>query len=552
MKKGGTGIRGAIEDFLERHVNIKEDPGRKETIEEAVENGEAEVSKNGALATWTPPESTGRSPKDTYIVRDMKTEKNVDWDSPYNNPIEPETFRMIITDALDHMDKRKRIYLTRRVLGADPNYALPVSTITDRALTALFTYNMFRPLTGKIGRSVFRDREFLLLALPYEKLDRGRYEGKLRKDENGRESNMAVVMDFENMAGVVYGSAYGGSVKKLMFTVMNYILPEKGILPLHSSASEGENGDVALLLGLSGTGKTTLSSDPSRALYGDDEHAWSDEGIANMEYGCYAKLIGLDRKKEPEIYNAIMHKDDCRRHGAIVENAKMRPDGTFDFHDGSITPNSRGSYPLSYLTNIKESSMGGHPKTIVFLTADANGVLPPVSKLTDDQAMLWFLMAYTSKLAGTEVGVTSPKITFSRFFGQAFMPRNPEDYVRLFGKKLEKHKTSVFLINTGWTGGPYGKGKRIDLRLTRAMLHAALNGELQWAKYEENKIFHLLFPKSCPGVPPEILDPRNTWKNKKAYDRQAKKLAKEFSGYFDKTYGDKGIEKPVVKQCPGK
>ncbi len=294
-----------------------------------------------------------------------------------------------------------------------------------------------------------------------------------------------------------------------------------------------------------------MSADPSRALYGDDEHGWSDRGIANFEYGCYAKLINLNPKKEPEIYNAIMHRDSYEKHGAIVENAMVYPNGKFDFSDDRFTPNSRGLYPLSYLTNVKPSSMGGHPKTIIFLTADANGVLPPISKLTEEQAMFWFLMGYTSKLAGTETGIVEPKTTFSRFFGEPFMPRNPDVYARMLGEKLRKHKTRVYLVNTGWIGGPYGEGKRIDLSLTRRMVHAALNGELEDVEYEEDEIFHVLVPKTCPGVPKEILNPRNMWRDKKAYEERAKKLAREFAEHFDKTYAGK-VDESIERQCPGK
>jgi phosphoenolpyruvate carboxykinase (ATP) len=309
---------------------------------------------------------------------------------------------------------------------------------------------------------------------------------------------------------------------------------------------------MALFLGLSGTGKTTLSADPERSLLGDDEHGWNERGIANFENGCYAKLINLNPKKEPEIYNAIMHKDIHTRHGAIVENAMIYPDGTFDFSDARFTENSRGSYPLEYLSNTKASSVGGHPKTIIFLTADANGVLPPVARLTEAQAMLWFLMGYTSKLAGTETGIIEPKTTFSRFFGEPFMPRNPDVYAGMLGEKMKKHKANVYLVNTGWSGGPYGVGKRIDIDVTRKIITAALNGDLEKAKCEENKLFHVMVPRSCPGVPSEMLDPRHTWSDKSAYDERAKKLAGEFSKHFDKAYGKKGLDKAIESECPGK
>ncbi|MEN8223530.1 MAG: phosphoenolpyruvate carboxykinase (ATP), partial [Acidobacteriota bacterium] len=319
-----------------------------------------------------------------------------------------------------------------------------------------------------------------------------------------------------------------------------------------ASANEGSGGSSALLLGLSGTGKTTLSADPKRALLGDDEHGWNDTGIANFENGCYAKLIDLDPEKEPEIYDAIMHKDDYLEHGSIVENALMYPSGNFDFYDSRLTQNSRGSYPLSFLSNIKESSVSGHPSSILFLTADANGVLPPVAKLDENQAMLWFLMGYTSKLAGTETGIVDPVSTFSRFFGEPFMPRNPEVYASMLGEKMKKHGTKVFLINTGWSGGPYGIGKRMDINITRAIVNGVLDSNLENVEFYEDKLFHFYVPKSCPKFGPEILHPEKTWEDKEAFRKRAEKLASEFSAHFDKVYGNKNIDPDIVKNCPGK
>jgi phosphoenolpyruvate carboxykinase (ATP) len=460
---------------------------------------------------------------------------------------------MVLEDALETLRGKTRLYLTDRVVGADITCALPVRTVTDRALTALFTDNMFRPLPQDIEKSIFAARPFTMIVLPYDKLSPERYEGRLRTGPaTGKASTMVIAMDFDEKIGIVYGSAYGGSVKKLIFTTMNYLLPAEGILPLHCSANEGPKGDVALFLGLSGTGKTSLSADPVRALLGDDEHGWGPNGIANFEGGCYAKLIDLDPAKEPEIYNAVMHEDNYLKHGAIVENALVYPDGRFDFHDSRLTPNSRGSYPLRFLKNIKPSSRGGPPRAIIFLTADANGVLPPVAKLTKGQAMLWFLMGYTSKLAGTETGIIEPQTTFSRFFGEPFMPRNPDVYARMLGEKLDGQGTGVFLINTGWSGGPYGIGERIDIRLTRAMVQAALSGELEEVDHEEDETFHLLVPQRCSGVPEELLNPKNTWADKRAYDERAAKLAAEFSAHFDEAYEDKGIDERVIAQCPGK
>ena len=541
-----------LSKVIEVHKNVFCNTERERIIQEVIDNKEAIVSESGALATWTPMESTGRSPKDTVIVKRKESENTIDWTSPNNLPIDEETFDMVFEDALKFLNDKNKIYVTDRVIGADSKYALPVKTVTDNALTALFTYNMFRPIPNDLNKSDFYEKDFYLLSLPYEKLNASKYEGRLRKFENGKTSNMVVAMDFDRRIGVIVGSAYMGSVKKMLFTVMNYLLPFQGVLPLHCSANEGDNGDSALLLGLSGTGKTSLSADPSRALLGDDEHGWSKDGIANFENGCYAKMIDIDPKKEKDIYDAVMHNDNYLKHGVIVENAMMYPNGVFDYFDDRFTPNSRSSYPLTYLKNIKESSTAGHPKTILFLTADAYGVLPPVSILNRNRAMLWFLMGYTSKLAGTETGVTEPQATFSRFFGQPFMPGNPDIYAKMLGEKMEKYNTNVFLINTGWSGGPYGIGKRIDINLTRAMVNAALSGDLADIECTPDGLFHLDIPVSCPGVPSEILNPINTWKDKEDYKKTALKLAAKFSVSFDKAYGTHNIDSNIVKQCPGK
>ncbi|MFH1722025.1 MAG: phosphoenolpyruvate carboxykinase (ATP) [Candidatus Altiarchaeota archaeon] len=539
------------EKLIETHKNVKDNLSRKELIKACVENREAIVAANGALTTWTPTNSTGRSPKDTYLVKRPESQDTIDWNSPNNIPLSPETFDMVVEDALATLSKKEKIYVTDRVLGADSSYALPVKTITDKAIISLFTDNMFRATPKDIEKSVFADKPFILIVVPNDKLDPKKYTGLLRVRSTGNTSRMAIVADIDKRIGVVYGSFYCGSVKKLMFTVMNYVLPGVGILPLHCSANEGKEGDTALLLGLSGTGKTTLSADPNRALLGDDEHGWDENGIANFENGCYAKLINLRKEKEPEIFNACFKKEDYLDHGAIIENCMMYPDGTFDVDDERLTPNSRGSYPLSSLKNIKTPPVGGHPKTILFLTADANGVLPPVSKLTAEQAMLWFLMGYTSKLAGTERGVTDPVSTFSRFFGSPFMPRNPDVYAKLLGEKMKKHGATVYLVNTGWSGGPFGEGERMDIMLTRAIVDACLSGKLEDVEYEEDPLFHILVPKSCPGVASDVLHPKNTWKDKQAYDKRAEKLAKDFCEHFQKAYGKKNIDVNVAQMCPG-
>ena len=533
---------------------VKRNLLRPDLIEACVVNKEAVVSANGALATWTRPESTGRSPKDTIIVKRASSEKSIDWTAANNVPVSEETFDMLVEDALKTLGESAKVYVSDRVVGADASYALPVTTVSNKALNVLFLDNMFRPVPKGIKKSIFGDKPFTLLVCPDQKLDPKRYKGRLRVDERlGGTSTMVIATDFDRRIGVVYGSAYCGSCKKMLFTVMNYLLPEHGILPIHCSANEGKKGDIALLLGLSGTGKTTLSADAARALLGDDEHGWSDTGTANFENGCYAKLIDLNPKKEPEIFKACFAKKPYKKHGAIIENAMMYPNGEFDLYDDRYTPNSRGSYPLSFLTNIKKSSVGGHPKTILFLTADANGVLPPVSKLTREQAMLWFIMGYTSKLAGTETGVTEPVSAFSRFFGAPFMPRNPDDYASLLGKKLDEHGTDVYLINTGWSGGPYGIGSRMDIMLTRAMCAAAINGKLAKAEFKQDKFFKVMVPTSCPGVKDaKVLFPVNTWEDKKAYEARALKLAGEFAAQWDKAYAGKGIDKAIEAACPGK
>jgi len=549
-------LKSRLNSLLKKHKGLVVNPSRKFMIQEVVKNRESCVSANGALATWTPTDSTGRSPKDTYIVKDRTTTKTVDWNSPSNNPMTQSTFDMLWEDAVKTLVMKSKLYITDRIVGADIHHALPVRTITYYALAALFTDNMFRPILRDIEKSILFKKPFTLLALPYDKLDRAKYKGRLRLVDSSNPqstSTMAVAMDMVRGLGIVYGSAYAGSVKKLIFTVMNYIMPEVDVLPIHCSANEGEKGDCALMLGLSGTGKTTLSADPSRKLLGDDEHGWSANGVFNFENGCYAKLIRLRQDKEPEIWNAVLHDASYTNHGAIVENAMMYPDGRFDLDDTRLTPNSRASYPLTFLKNIKKSSISGHPNTIVFLAADANGVLPPVAKLTTNQAMLWFLMGYTSKVEGTETGIVDPVSTFSRFFGQPFMPRNPSDYTSMLGAKLEKYNTKVYLMNTGWVGGAFGKGgHRIDIILTRKMLSAVLEGKLENVEFKEDKVFHLYIPRSCPGVPSNVLEPINTWNDKKQYMDRSRKLASEFASWYDKSFKGKGIPEEIEKECPGK
>ncbi len=533
-----------------KHKNLKDNLSRSLLIQKVVDNKEAFITSSGALATWTTAKSTGRSPKDTYIVDNEESTNKIDWTSPNNNKMDEELFLQIYEEALNKLSKKEVIYKTDRVVSADSKYALKVTTTTDKALTALFTYNMFRELPDDFSESVFKNRTFKLIALPFDTIDFEKYNSRLPEDK--QLSGMVLAMDYDRMLGVVIGSSYCGSIKKLIFTVMNYLLPDEGILPLHCSANESEEGNVTVLMGLSGTGKTTLSADVKRKLIGDDEHGWSDNGIANFENGCYAKLINLNPKKEPEIAEATFTKRDVLENGCIIENAMMYPNGEFDLNDERLTANSRTSFPLTFMKNIKDSSFGGHPNKIILLTADANGVIPPVAKLTKEQAMLWFLMGYTSKLAGTETGIIEPKTTFSRFFGEPFMPRNPGDYTKLFGEKIEKHNCEVYLLNTGWSGGPYGTGSRMDIALTRQLLNNILDGEMDNVEFTYDKRFHFSIPKNCKNVELTILDPENTWDDKIAFEERADKLAQSFSDYFDKAYGNSNIQAEVKESCPGK
>lgn len=546
-------VEKLISKLKKNNVKVNVNLERRSLIEKCIEKKEVFVLKTGTLSSITPSHSTGRSPKDTITVKRSTNEETLDWDSQYNIPITLETFEMLYEDAINFLLQKDEVFLTVRNVGADPSYSLTVYSFSSKALNSLFTLNMFRPY-NEYTESVFYNKPFLLLMLPDDYLNSDKYKGKLRiNPETGKTTQMAIAINYEDRIGIIIGSSYLGTCKKLIFTVMSYYLVFHNILPLHCSANEGVNQDIALFLGLSGTGKTTLSTSPDRKLLGDDEHGWSDNGIGNFEYGCYAKLVNLDPIKEPEIYNACFRKTEPFFHGAIVENVMTYPDGSFDLFDIRLTENSRGSYPLSFIPNIKESGTGGHPSVIIFLTADANGVLPPISKLTIEQALLWYLMGYTSKLAGTETGIKEPQSTFSPFFGAPFMPAAPKFYIELLQKKLQKFNTDVYLINTGWTGGSYGSGKRIPLSLTRTMVRAAINGELKNIFTEEDNLFHLQIPTSCPGIEnSSLLHPESTWKDKLSFKLRATKLAEEFSSFYDKMFKGKGIPKVVEDCCPGK
>ena len=532
-----------------RTPSARHNPPRRLLAADAVKFREAIVTKNGALATWGAPHETGRIPLDTYTVR-HDADDSVDWSQPNNHPISPEMFDAFFQDALQMLSTKDRLYITDRTVGAEGRYSLPVRTITDSALTSLFTCTMFRPVADNIGKSLFTDQGFTLLVLPFDRVNTAKYSGVLRT-VNGKTVDHVIVMDFERRAGVIIGTKYLGAVKKMLFTTMNHLLPPLGVLPLHASAVEDWRGDTHLFLGLSGTGKTTLSTGPGLTMIGDDEHLWSDSGIANLEYGCYAKLLHLSPVKEREMYGAVFANVTENEQPPIIENATVTPDGSVDVDDCRITENSRAAYTLTRLQSIKDDARGKHPSTIIFLTADANGVLPPIAKLPAQQAMLWFLMGYTSKLAGTEAGVTAPQSTFSRFFGGAFMPRKSQDYLTLFQQMLCTHHPDVYLLNTGWTGGPYGVGKRMDINVTRRLADAALWGQLKDVPYREDPLFHLLVPRECPGVPPMLLDPRSTWTDPLLYDERAKALAQEFSAKFD-ALGTGTLREALDGKCPGR
>ncbi|MBI4273025.1 phosphoenolpyruvate carboxykinase (ATP) [Candidatus Uhrbacteria bacterium] len=542
-------IQEKIQQVFASHKNIFLEIDRANLIQHSLANREVILTGSGALARWTPLTSTGRSPQDTYIVRHAQSEHAVDWSSPNNNAMAPEVFDGLLAEALESLGTSEHIYTINRVLGACNLYALPIEVITTHAFSALFADTMFRAVPDDISKSIFANEGFQLLVLPFTQIDGAKYADALRR-RDGKISRMGIAMDMDRRICLVIGSQYCGAIKKTMFTVMNYLLPAKGILPIHSSATIDEKNNTSLMLGLSGTGKTTLSNDPRRLCIGDDEHGWSEEGIANFENGCYAKLIHLDKEKEPEIYGALFDKRPINQNGCIIENAMVYPDGSLDLDDDRFTENSRGSFPLSFLSRKKEDGCGGHPSTILFLTADAHGVLPSIAKLTKEQALFWFLMGYTCKLAGTETGITAPVSIFSRFFGQPFMPRQPMDYISLFEKYLDVYKSRVYLVNTGWSGGPYGVGTRMNISLTRALVDAALSGELEKSEYRTDPLFKILVPLAASGVDSGVLDPRATWPDKEGYDERAKQLAKDFQEHFQKSFEHSITDERIRAACP--
>lgn len=488
----------------------------EELVNDTLRLNQGVLNNTGALVIKTG-EFTGRSPKDKFIVKDEITENSVFWNE-FNIPIEEKYFHCIHRKIVDYLNIQPELWVRDSYACAEPRYRLNIRVINDNPWSNLFAFNMFlRPEEEELEN--FRP-DWHILAAPGLKLD---------AKECGIRQHNAAVISFKHRTILIAGSGYTGEIKKGIFSILNYILPhDKGVLSMHCSANLGRNGDTALFFGLSGTGKTTLSADPNRKLIGDDEHGWNEHGVFNFEGGCYAKCIDLSPEKEPAIYQAI-------RPGALVENT-MFHEGThvIDFASKAVTENTRVSYPLHYISNAVEPSTGGIPENIFFLTCDASGVLPPVSKLTPAQAMYQFISGYTAKVAGTEAGITEPKSTFSACFGAPFLPLHPGQYAAMLGDKLKKHNVKVWLVNTGWTGGGYGTGNRMKLAYTRAMISAALEGDLDDVQYETHPVFGIAVPVSCPGVPDNILNPRNTWAEKTAYDKACESLAKQFITNFDK------------------
>lgn len=501
---------------LKNSDKIRYQSSPEELVQDTLEMGEGVLTDAGALAIRTG-EFTGRSPKDRFIVKDEITADVVDWND-FNIAIDEKFFHLIHIKIIAHLEEQPNIWIRDCYACADERYRLNVRVVTEKPWTNLFAYNMFlRPAEEDLENF---QPTWHVVSAPGLKLD---------PKECGTRQGNAVVVSFKHKMILIAGTGYTGETKKSIFSILNYILPyEKQVLSMHCSANMGKEGDTAIFFGLSGTGKTTLSADPERMLIGDDEHGWTEDSVFNFEGGCYAKLIHLSEKKEPEIFRAI-------RPGAIVENITFFPDtNRINFDDGSITENTRVSYPLSFISNALEPSIGKTPKNIFFLTCDAYGVLPPISKLTKGQAMYQFVSGYTAKVAGTEAGVTEPKPTFSACFGAPFLPLHPGKYAEMLGKKILEHKVNVWLINTGWTGGPYGEGHRIDLSYTRAMIAAVLENQLDNVETTIDPVFRVAIPKEVPGVPSEILIPKNTWTDKNAYDEKAKYLAGLFLKNFEK------------------
>jgi phosphoenolpyruvate carboxykinase (ATP) len=487
--------------------------------EETVQRREGLIAADGPLVCRTG-QHTGRSPNDKFIVNEPSSADRVWW-GKVNRPIAPDQFDALQKHLLAYV-QGKELFVLDAYAGADPQYRLPIRIITEMAWHNLFARHLF------IGEPESKHRAghkpgFTVIDVPSFTADPAKH---------GTNSETFILLNLAKRLVLIGGTTYAGEIKKSIFTVMNYLLPLRQVLSMHCSANVGPAGDVALFFGLSGTGKTTLSSDPERELVGDDEHGWSDDGVFNIEGGCYAKMIRLSAEAEPQIYEAT------RRFGTVLENVSMDSvSRQLDLNDDTLTENTRGAYPLSYIANSVPSGMAGHPRHIIMLTADAFGVMPPIARLTPAGAMYHFLSGYTAKVAGTEKGVTEPKATFSTCFGAPFMVLHPNVYAKFLGEKIARHDVRVWLVNTGWTGGPYGVGSRMKIGHTRAMIRAALSGALSDVAYQSDPIFNLDVPVSVPGVPTDVLKPRSTWRDHSAYDAQAKKLAQMFIDNF-KAYED--------------
>ena len=507
------------------HWNLATEP----LYEHAIRRNEGELGREGPLVCKTGAH-TGRSPNDKFVVKEASSEAQIAW-GKVNRPIELVQFEALKRDMLAHMSERE-LFVQDLYAGADPAFRLRVRFIHELAWQNLFVRNLFivPPAKDLAGFTP----QFTVITAP---------SFKASPERHGTRSDVAIVLNLGTREVLIAGTSYAGENKKSIFTVLNYLLPLQGVLSMHCSANIGAEGDTALFFGLSGTGKTTLSSDPARRLIGDDEHGWSDSGVFNFEGGCYAKMIRLSKQAEPQIYATT------RRFGTVLENVVVHPDSRLlDLDDASLTENTRGAYPISFIDNAVPSGMGGHPQNIVMLTADAFGVLPPIARLSPEAAMYHFLSGYTAKVAGTEKGVKDPSATFSTCFGAPFLPLNPNVYARALGERIAHHGARVWLVNTGWTGGAFGVGKRMSIAHTRAMITAALSGQLHGVQYQRHPIFNVEMPATCPGVPDAVLDPRSTWSDKAAYDQQANKLATMFVENFKTFKND--VDRAVVEAGP--
>lgn len=486
-----------------------------ELVEAAIRKGEAQLASNGALCAITAPR-TGRSPNDKWVVRTPDVDDKIWWGP--NQPYDSDKFDLMFARLAEYIRSREA-YVFNGYAGADHDHRLPVRIISEFAWHNLFARQLF--LRADPGELKEHRPAFRVICMPG-------FFAEPQRDST--RSEVFIGINFRRRMVLIAGTRYAGEIKKSIFTVMNYLMPQQDVLPMHCSANVGKNGEVALFFGLSGTGKTTLSADPNRRLIGDDEHGWGSNGVFNFEGGCYAKCIGLRREKEPQIWDAI-------KFGAVLENVVLGEGHVPDYDDNNITENTRVAYPIEHIEHAVIPGVGGHAKYVIFLTADATGVLPPVSRLTEEQAMFHFLSGYTSKLAGTETGVTRPQGVFSACFGAPFLPLPPAVYADMLGKKLREHGATCYLVNTGWSGGAYGAGKRMKLEHTRAMITAILNGDLSRAQCDIDRLFGLQIPREVSGVPKDVLQPRETWDDKAAYDSAAKDLAGAFKTNFEKFSG---------------